>query len=422
MTPIRRIALLSTPFHKYGNVCCERNAPGFQARRRLDAQYRREGATPNPGALRSQQTLPYLWKGVLTFILALRTFQGGAESNLQDYLGQIGDYQFVKQAEMQPQEAPLTPLSQAVWEDCGLVSASVWSIRSSQEGPFELTAYHLRHSAGAFSAYTLWKETAGTPSSQLAQLRVETFLQGRELLFWKGHLLLLLTGPTASMNTREGLLPLARRLVDAIPLASVHPLTVVHLPRSQLMRQSVTFYLGGASLSTNPHFPAPLDPHVGFDDQAEVAFAHYAEKGYPLFLLGYPTPTLAADYFARLQHQMEDFQSPEGVYMKRSGVLVSLFVGPEEAAFRVLEEVQYAPTVKWMHEKEMDLEALQRERDQVLTYLDLLRQSVLGTASFILLALGAGALTGLLRYGFVNRYKPRRRRQDGMIRLEISDR
>ena len=358
---------------------------------------------------------------LLAFILALVTLPGRGESILRDYLDRIGDYRFVKQAEIQPKEASLAPLSPALWKDCGLVSASVWAIRDSQQGRFQLTAFELPHAAGAFSAYTLWKETFGRPVSQLADLGAENSLQGRELLFWKGHLLFLLAGPPGSGQDRDGLLALGRRLVEVVPLPSVHPLTVVHLPRDQLNRQTVTFYLGSASLSTNPHFPDPLDPHVGFDNQAEVAFARYGANAYPLFLMGYPTPTLAADYFARLQDQLEAFQSPQGVYMKRSGVLVSLFVGPEEAAVQVLEQVQYAPTVKWMHEKEIDLEALQKERDQVLTYLDLLRQSVVGTASFILLALGGGVLIGLLRYGFVNRYKPRRHK-DAMIRLEISDR
>ncbi len=42
----------SAHFHKYGDVCCERCAPGFKALRRVDTGYRRGGATKETGAHR----------------------------------------------------------------------------------------------------------------------------------------------------------------------------------------------------------------------------------------------------------------------------------------------------------------------------------------------------------------------------------
>ena len=90
-------------FHKYDDVCCERDALGFKALRRADAGYRRGGATKKMGASRRNplgggrlrsissslvvddvpasppsrslispgkpppQTSPYLWKGALSY-------------------------------------------------------------------------------------------------------------------------------------------------------------------------------------------------------------------------------------------------------------------------------------------------------------------------------------------------------------------
>ena len=48
---------LSTPAHKYGDVCCEPDVPRFQARRRVDALHRRESATPKTGASRRNVTV-----------------------------------------------------------------------------------------------------------------------------------------------------------------------------------------------------------------------------------------------------------------------------------------------------------------------------------------------------------------------------
>ena len=77
------VCMLSAHFHKYDDVCCERDAPGFQARRRGDAGTSAKRSHTEdrgvPSALRvaagradSFVAPPPLWQGI-AFVVASRT-------------------------------------------------------------------------------------------------------------------------------------------------------------------------------------------------------------------------------------------------------------------------------------------------------------------------------------------------------------
>jgi hypothetical protein len=99
--------------------------------------------------------------------------------------------------------------------------------------------------------------------------------------------------------------------------------------------------------------------------------------------------------------------------MKRAGVLIALLVGPEASAQRILPQVEYSPTVKWLYVKESDTYT-----GEVISFLGLLTKTILGTGVFILLIVGAGLVAGLIRYAVLRRF-PRLKRRKDMVRLNL---
>ena len=298
-----------------------------------------------------------------------------------------------------------------------MLSYSRWKVRSDagpDADPSQVTdmeVYQLQDSPGAFGIFTLWS----APGERL-DLPVENFSQHRELLFWRGSFVFHL-----SESPRERLQDLSRRLIRAVPQINIYPLTVVHLPQENLIRKSIRFYLGNSSLALSRHFPQSLRGRLGFEDQIEVAAAQYAPEGHFLFLVGYPTTALAADYFVKLQNALQDHLSPQGIYMKKVGVLVGIFFGPEAEALQVLGAVEFSPGVKWVYEKQPDPEDLGKKRGEIVTFLGLVRGTFIATSVFIVLTLCVGLATGVLRYQLIKRY-PKIYEQEEMVQLKLFDR
>jgi hypothetical protein len=200
-----------------------------------------------------------------------------------------------------------------------------------------------------------------------------------------------------------------------ISLENLLPVSISHLPEEDLIAESVRFYLGAESLALNEHFPEPLLTEIGFADRIEIAVGQYQPGGESLFLVGYPTPKLAAAYFIKLQDRLQGFFSEQGVYMKRAGVLICIFVGPEHRAHVILPRVKYAPTIKWLYEKRLDTSS------ETLTFLGLITKTILGTGVFILVILGTGLVLGLVRYEVLRRF-PGFMGKKEMVRLNLDRR
>ena len=216
---------------------------------------------------------------------------------------------------------------------------------------------------------------------------------------------------------QDALEKFARKLIEVIPLLNIHPLTVIHLPQENLVRESIRFYLGKAALGLNSHFPQDLILPLGFEHPIEVTSARYSPGNRPLYLVGYPTPSLAADHSADLQKAMESYFSPEGVYMRRSGAIISIFFGPESEAREILPKVQYTPSIQWIYQKKEDPgERLQ----ETMTFLGSVGQTLMLILVFLPFILVTGCAAGVLRYALFQRF-PAVRDQNEMIRLKIGD-
>ena len=342
-----------------------------------------------------------------------------AQPTIERSLPEINGLRFQKVEEITTLEdgQQLGPLAPDVLMDYRLVSYSHWQVEPQKPTEdtvvtntqsSEMEVYEMQDSTGAFGVFSLWN-LSGRP----LVLPVENLYRDGHLVFWRGSYFFHLTG-----SSQQGLKNLASRLIQSVPQINIYPLTVVHLPQETLIPNSIRFYTGKASFALAEDFPQFLVNQMGFADEIEITRAQYAPGNHSLFLIGYPTNALAASYFLELQNALRDYFSPQAIYMKRSGVIISIFLGPEPKALEILAQVEYAPTIKWVYEKTLDPEALKEKRGEVVGFLGMVRRSVISTFFFMAFTLCAGILAGLTRYHVVNRY-PSRPRRDQAIQLKI---
>ncbi len=349
---------------------------------------------------------------ILALTLALWGMSAAAlaEATVQRYFPEVKGYRFSPLAA--PEQLNLT---QEVLNEFILASYSRWKVVVPGNTALDMEVYEMRDSLGAFGLYSLW--SPGTPEgTRRLRLPVENELQDNNLIFWRGNYFFHISG-SGEESQEEQLQELAGKLAETIPLINLYPVTVVHLPEEELVSGSTEYYLGQNSLSLNKRFPRRLVSEVGFDVAIEVAFGEYGPERYPLFLIGYPTPALAAQYAVNIQDKLQSYFTSEGIYMKRSGVIISLFLGPEEQAQSILNRVQYTPTIKWIYRKEPELE---KNPEELVTFFGIIRTSLIGAFVFLGLTVCAGLTAGLIRYRVLEAF-PRFSRRDEMIRLKISE-
>ncbi|MEE8161883.1 MAG: DUF6599 family protein, partial [Acidobacteriota bacterium] len=297
----------------------------------------------------------YFRSFLFTVLLALLTLSSAlAEATIQQYLLQVSDYQFENLSELSPSEeqAGIGPFSGTLLEEYILLSYSRWAVRpegTSELPSLEVEIYEMKDALGAFGMFSIWQSLLKEAPQERLQLSVDNYYSHQSLVLWRGRYFLHISEPEPGESSRQTLGHLAQTLVEAIPLLNLHPGTVLHLPKEGLIRESVRFYLGESALALNRHLPEGLGAQMGFEKDIEVAFAQYTPNGHALFLVGYPTTALAADYLVKLQNAMQDYFSSQGVYMKRAGLMISIFFGPEPRAREILAKIHYIPTITWIY-------------------------------------------------------------------------
>ncbi len=336
-----------------------------------------------------------------------------APVGVQRYLEGLPEYRFRLLEKSADLERGAGDFSRPLLEEYALQSYSRWRFQKPGASSLVMEVYEMLHQQGAFGMYRLDSVLRPTTGDRL-ELPVENRCGESGCIFWRGPFLFRLTAKPGA-QARDQIKGAVAALVEAIPIVNLHPVTVLHLPRQDLVTDSVGVYLGPAALAYNDRFPDPLMAKIGFQDRVEIAFADYGPEGGSLFLLAYPTPALAADYFLELQNSLHSFFSPDGIYIKRSGVLLALFQGTESRAQAVLGEVQWAPAVKWVHDRTVEV----KPSDQARSFLDMLIRTALATVCFILGSLGFGCLLGYTWYRLDERFPVWGTRNDA-IRLNLS--
>ncbi|MCZ6769941.1 MAG: hypothetical protein O7D93_11900 [Acidobacteria bacterium] len=360
---------------------------------------------------------------LLTVLFALLTPSSAlAEATIQQYFLDLSDYQFEQLSELSPTEeqAGIGPFSGTLLEEYILLSYSRWAVRPeglSELPALELEIYEMKDALGAFGMFSIWPSFLNEAPQERLNLTVDNSYSNQSLVLWRGHFFLHISDPEPGLSSRETLGNLAQTLVEEIPLLNFHPGTVLHLPKEGLIRESVRFYLGESALALNRHLPEGLSAQMGFEKDIEVAFAQYAPNGHALFLIGYPTTALAADYLVSLQNAMQDYFSPQGVYMKRAGLMIAIFFGPEPTASEILSKIHYIPTITWLYQKDLDPERVMRE--MVGSFMGVVRAILVMILLFIALTASLGITAGIARHQLLKRF-PKLFKQSDLVNLKLN--
>ena len=345
-----------------------------------------------------------------------------AQVPVDQYFSQIENYQFKELTEISTTEkqAGIGPYSQVILDEYILLSYSRWAVQPEaalQSHPLELEIYEMKDTLGAFGMFSIWPSLLEEASLERLDLSVDNYSSVHGLIFWRGAYFFHLSDPDPGTNSNPSPFDLAHALIDTIPQLNLHPVTVIHLPKEGLIRESIRFYLGKSSFALNENFPEALAAEIGFDKQIEVTLARYTDDGHELFLVGYPTPSLAAYHFVKLQNAMQDYFSTEGVYMKRSGLIVSIFFGPEARAQEILPKIHYLPTITWLYRKDPD--AAELTRTNITSILGFLKQTSAFIVVFVFLSLGLGVTAGFARFGLLKRF-PQLLKKGDLIQLKLN--
>ncbi len=332
------------------------------------------------------------WLGVCALIAVLTPL---TQAEFGRVIPNLADYEIVRLGA--GREAPPVELDALILEEYGLLSFSRWRIRP---GDAVLKVYEMADTQGAFGVFSIWGDERRDQGSALP-IGIENLRLGDRVAFWRGHYFFVLSSAAAGSDLFS-VFPL--RLKKAIDERNLHPVSVFQLPARDLIRPSIRFYLGREAMSRNPIIPSQLISHLGFEDEVEAALAGYEPHGSPLLLLAYPTASVADAYAARIQDALQSVISRDGIYMKRSGPLLGLFLGPLPDAEKVLGDLQYTATVQWVHEKDALLRQLERERGEIVTFFGLVTGSIVGTGAFMLVVLGLGLTAGFLRVVVINTF------------------
>ena len=318
-----------------------------------------------------------------------------AHAEFKEVLPNLTDHELVRIDSSQT--APSREFPSDIVEEYGFLSFTRWSVRP---GTGILDVYEMIDTQAAYGLFTIWQEKR-RDDSQTLPLGLENLLLDGRLAFWRGHYFFILESSTAQPDLLSSFPPLLKNAIDE---RNLHPVSVFQLPADNLVRPSIRFYVGQKAIGTNPVIPRQLIDHLGFEDQAEATIARYEPDGFPLLLLAYPTPSVADEYAGRIQDVLQSVFSEDGIYMKRSGPLLGLFLGPLPIATAVLDDLHYTATVEWVQEEDAKLRDLERNRAEMVTFFGLVTDSILFTGFFILLVLALGIGAGLLRIALLRRF------------------
>ena len=334
------------------------------------------------------------FRTVLTCAL-LVALTGPAHAEFEEVLSNLTNYKLVLIDSIQT--APSGEFPSDIVEEYGFLSFTQWRI---QPGTAILDVYEMTDTQAAYGLFTIWEEGRRDGDRSLLMGLENRLIEGR-LAFWRGHYFFILHSSPAQEDFLSSFPPHLKKAIDE---RSLHPVSVFQLPADHLVRPSIRFYVGQKALATNPAIPRQLIGHLGFEDQAEATIARYEPDGFPLLLLAYPTASVADEYGGRIQDALQSVFSEDGIYMKRSGPLLGLFLGPLPAATPVLESLQYTATVEWVHEEDTLLRDLERNRAEIKTFFGVVTNSIFFTGFFIVVVLALGVGAGFLRMALLSRF------------------
>ena len=338
-----------------------------------------------------------------------------AEPSIQRYFPEFENTRFVLTDEQTTAAKAQVkgPFPVEFLDEARLSSLSSWKMTDEKNIVYDLQVWEVLDSLGAYELYTHWPLYSGLQQHNRLSAPAGNWFNPEKSVFWRGNFFISASRSDQSPLQPEELSALINKFTSGINLLNVLPVTISHLPEEGISSASPLFYLGSETLKRNSLFPEPLLIDIGFNDRIEIAYAAYGPEENPLFLIGYPTHELAREYSARIRADLDGYFSDQSVFLKRTGLLVAIFTGPEDLAVEVLNQVSYAPTIQYIQKKDEE-----PRPSATGTFLGLITQAILGTGTFIILIIIVGFFAGVLRYQIFQRYPEFVKRNDS-IRLNL---
>ncbi len=262
-----------------------------------------------------------------------------------------------------------------------------WGVYRRGNSEWRVTAHQMVDHSGAYGAFTLF----GRPGQPLA-VGEDGARTPHGVAFYQSNYLVLTEGEPDAAD----LAALAERLRAGAATQTSLPNLLHYLPRRGLVAGSDRYVLGPLALERIA--PLAAGDWAGFAYGAEVEAARYRLRGAEatLLIISYPTPQIAR---ARLRELGQIFNlngsgepSRTSAFAKRLGSLVIFASGVDSAgATGLLEQVRVQTRISWSDPSEFQ----QEDPNWGKTLLNIF----IGTALFLLFALGSGIAYGLLRLG-----------------------
>lgn len=311
----------------------------------------------------------------------------------------------------------LGPFDADLLKEYSIVSYTLWRVKPDGEAAeFRVEVYASTDSTGAFGLFSIWPGQKAGSAPQRLQIPLENRFQSGELVFWRGPYVFRLSRhlkPASVEVFRNFALQVKKQLKGPSP----EPINVYLLPKQNLIPNSVHLYLGQAALSNDSEVPEWLKSRVGFKDHSKVAIAQYRPHRSSLVILTYPTTPIASEYAAKLEQALGSVFSPTGIFLKRTGAIVSIFLGPQAEAESVLSRINYNPTIRWLYNTVPVPRGLS-PASGAPNFLGVVANSLILTGLFVVLTLAVGVLAGMLRYQVLERFKVLGERRK-TIRLDL---
>ncbi len=338
-----------------------------------------------------------------------------AEPSIQRYFPGFENTRFVLTEEQTStsEAQPKGPFPIEFLEEARLSSLSSWQMTDEKNVVYSLQVWEVLDSLGAYELYTHWPLFSGLEDHERLSAPVGNWFNPEKSAFWRGNYFI-----TAWRNNRAPMKPdelsaLIEKFTSGIAQVNTLPVTISHLPEEGLSGKSPLFYLGAETLRRNKQFPEPLLEDIGFNDRIEIAYTAYGPGEDPLFLIGYPTHELAREYSAKIRADLDGYFSEQSVFLKRTGLLVAIFIGPEDQAVEALNQVSYTPTIQYFQKK-----GDEPQPSATKTFLCLITKAILGTGTFIIFIILAGFFAGILRYQIIQKFPAFVKRNDS-VRLNL---
>lgn len=350
--------------------------------------------------------------GTISLLLLLRPL--AAQGELIPVFNGLNGYQAHLLEAGTGQDLPSTAgFSAEVLEEAVVKHFSSWRMRTDPGGHAgSLIGFELLDPQGALALFSLTRQATenATPVKQITGAEV---WKTEEFCFFSHRNFFFRLESRALANYWDLIGQIIQRLSDDDVMPP--PLTIAQLPLQDLVPESVLFFVGPAGLRLSQSFPSPLLDIVGFSQGAEVTQAVY-QPGHALFLLGYPNASLAEEYAPRIRDGLRSVYSPEKYWLKRSGPLIGLFRGPEEEAVRILGNLKYSATVKWLYQRHPEQRG-RRDPAEVKSFLGMVADSIITIGFSILIVLTVGLVAGGIRFKVLA--LPRFAERDAMTRLHL---